>query len=103
MLGAGRACATPTVLLETEWVLRRTYGLRPTEIVLGLRGLLGLSEFEFAAADSVALALDWYEQGMDFADALHLSSARYCAGLATFDRDFIRTAARIGAGRVAEP
>ena len=53
--------------------------------------------------EAIAKALDWFEQGMDFADALHLATAQDCTGMLTFDRDFIKTAARIGAGNVSEP
>ncbi len=40
---------------------------------------------------------------MDFADALHLATARHCDGLATFDREFIKAATRIDLQTVAEP
>jgi predicted nucleic-acid-binding protein len=103
MFSAGGLCAMPTVILETEWVLRRVYRLRRAEVALGLRGLLRLPGLSVEPADVVALALDWFEQGMDFADALHLASARHWEGFATFDRDLIKIAARVGAKDVAEP
>lgn len=103
MLRAATVYATPTVLLETEWVLRRGYRLRTQEIVVGLRSLLGLPELRVERADAVALALEWCEAGMDFADALHLATAAGCDGFATFDRDFIKTASRLGVADVAEP
>ena len=38
------------------------------------------------------------EQGMDFADALHLAGSEHCEALYTFDdRRFARRARRIGA------
>jgi predicted nucleic acid-binding protein len=40
---------------------------------------------------------------MDFADALHLATARNCDGIATFDRNFIKAATRLGLATVAEP
>lgn len=43
-------------------------------------------------AEALALALDWYEAGMDFADALHLALAGKDCGLATLDKG-IRTQA----------
>jgi len=77
--------------------------MQPAQILLGLRSLLGLSELRVEMAEAVAVALDWFEQGMDFADALHLATARDCTGFATFDRDFIKAAARLGLATVAEP
>jgi predicted nucleic-acid-binding protein len=103
MLRAATACAMPTVILETEWVLRSVYRLKPGEILFGLRGLLGLAELRIEMPEAVAQGLDWFEQGMDFADALHLATVRNRTGIATFDRDFIRTAARLGLTTVAEP
>ena len=93
----------PTVLLETEWVLRRGYAMRPSQINAAIRQFIGLPTVTVGEPGPIALALDWFDQGMDFADALHLATARHCDGFATFDRDFIKTAARLGAGRVAEP
>lgn len=92
-----------TVLLETEWVLRRGYKRTPQDIVAGFRLLYGLPMVTVERAHDVASALDWFERGMDFADALHLATAQDCTGMLTFDRAFIKTAARIGAGNVAEP
>ena len=37
-------------------------------------------------AEHVTLALDWYEAGMDFADALHLASSSDLTAFATFDK-----------------
>jgi predicted nucleic-acid-binding protein len=74
-----------TVLLETEWVLRFSYGLpRETiraafENVLGLRGLLAEDR------STVLLALAAYERGLDLADALHLASSAPADRFATFD------------------
>jgi predicted nucleic-acid-binding protein len=103
MLRPGPVCVTSTVILETEWVLRRVYRLEDAVIALGLRGLFGLPGIRIDAEAAVGMALDWFEQGMDFADALHLASARHCDGFFTFDRDFIKAASRIGAGDVDEP
>lgn len=40
----------------------------------------------------VATALDMVERGMDFADALHLGKAMHWAGMASFNRKFMRAA-----------
>jgi predicted nucleic-acid-binding protein len=102
-IDAGDVWIPMSVILEAEWVLRSAYRAAPQKICRLLRSLLGLPGLHVENAEDVSQALDWFEQGMDFADALHLASARHCERLATFDRDFIRAAARIGAGNVAEP
>ena len=48
------------------------------------------------AADTVSHALDWYAQGADFADALHLSACD-AAVMHTFDREFCTVARSVGA------
>ena len=75
-----------TVLLETEWVLRRRYLLRTTMIERAFRGLGGVLTVELEDAPAVAQALDWFAAGMDFADALHVASAGNARAFATFDR-----------------
>jgi predicted nucleic acid-binding protein len=92
-----------TVVLETEWVLRTVYRLSAQAVSAALRGFFGLPRIRLEQPAQVALALHWFEQGLDFADALHLATARECEGFATFDRDFIKTANRVRAGNVAEP
>ena len=43
----------------------------------------------------VALAIDWYEKGMDFADALHLTSSCEANGFATMDARMSRKALQV--------
>jgi predicted nucleic-acid-binding protein len=87
-----------TVLLETEWVLRFSYGLQGEAIraafekVLGLRGLL------VEDRSTVLLALAGYERGLDFADALHLAASASADRFATFDRGLVRAAKGAGFG-----
>ncbi len=81
-----------TVLLETAWVLRRTYGMGRSEVAQALRAFGGLPGVILEHPERTAEALDRAESGMDFADALHLGAARACDALLTFDRKFIRRA-----------
>ena len=67
-----------TVLLETEWVLRSVYHYTPTQIAIALRKFAGLPHITVENAALAAQALNWAEQGMDFADALHLGAADHC-------------------------
>lgn len=85
----------PTVLLETEWVLRGAYEIGRLAIAGSMRKLLGLPNVEVAKAQPVALALEWFEAGLDFAAALHLALAEDAHSLVTFDARLARRARRI--------
>jgi predicted nucleic-acid-binding protein len=93
-----------TVLLETEWVLRSRYRLSRGQVLAALRGLATLPRAEVEDADRVARALDWFEAGLDFADAMHLAAADDDGTFVTFDQGLIRRAARLSlAVPVREP
>ena len=92
LIETGAAFVARTVVLETEWVLRTLYRLERGIIMAGLTGLLGLPGVEIEDRPTIARALDWCAQGMDFADALHLASAARSERFATFDQDLARRA-----------
>jgi predicted nucleic-acid-binding protein len=94
-----------TVVLELEWVLRAFYGFEPPQIVRVFEHLLGLAHVNTEEAERVAAALPLAAEGMDFADALHLSGSAHCETLYTFDdRRFARRAQRLtGSTRVVVP
>ncbi len=92
-----RIFLTKTVLLETEWVLRFSYKLSRETVVCALRKVIGLQQVEVETIGVVAKALDWHEQGMDFADALHLASSTKAIEFATFDEKLIKLAQRLQA------
>src|ERR1051326_9134444 len=81
-----------TVLLETEWVLRSLYGFSTDSLAAALRGLAGLGTVFLEDELIVAKALDWFEEGLDFAGALHLARAGSAKRFATFDRKLARRA-----------
>lgn len=78
----------PTVVLESVWVMgsKRGYALERELIVERLSHVAGLQTVTVVQEAAIASALQWYAQGMDFADALHLALAGRDTGLATFDR-----------------
>ena len=92
-----------TVLLETEWVLRSVYGQPAGRIIGALRALAGLPTMVIEDAALVAKAMDRADQGLDFADALHLAAAAECENFLTFDKALIRAAAPLGGVPVATP
>ncbi|MFO1424703.1 MAG: hypothetical protein U1F70_13840 [Candidatus Competibacteraceae bacterium] len=51
-----------------------------------LRKVLRLGTVEVKSPDDVFVALEGYERGLDFADALHLASSGRAERFATFDR-----------------
>lgn len=79
-----------TVLLELEWVLRAAYRVEPAVIHRSLLQILGLPMVVTESAGQVAVALDLFAEGFDFADALHLASSDGTEALYTFDERFIR-------------
>ena len=84
-----------TVLLEVEWVLRSVYDFPSARIISALRALAGLPGIMVEDASLIAKGLDWTEEGMDFADALHLSACAKCEAFLTFDKRLARSAARL--------
>jgi predicted nucleic-acid-binding protein len=86
-----------TVLLEAEWVLRRSFKFGRQEIASAFLGLLGLSTVFCPRPEMVLNAIQAFEAGCDFADALHAAtSERGVTEFATFDRDFAMQARRHG-------
>jgi predicted nucleic-acid-binding protein len=88
---------TTTVLLEAEWVLRSRYGASRQVIHAGLRRLIDLDRLTVDRPSVADHALDWFEAGMDLADAFHLASSAAATEFATLDRRLARRATRLGA------
>jgi predicted nucleic-acid-binding protein len=84
-----------TVLLETEWVLRSRYNKSRSELLAFFRALLETEDTVIETAEAIGHAVDWYAQGADFADALHLAASG-SAVMHTFDRDFCKSAREAG-------
>jgi len=81
-----------TTLLELEWVLRAAYKLPATAIIKALRHILGLPNVQVEMPDQLEKAIDYYDKGLDFADALHLVSSPEGVSFFTFDTAFIKRA-----------
>jgi predicted nucleic-acid-binding protein len=98
---SGAVLITKSVLLETEWVLRYSYNLDTVAILRALRGVLGLENVSAEDPATAATALRLLEQGVDFADALHVASSAQADRFLTFDGQLVKRAARVLPGRVA--
>ncbi|EIC20351.1 type II toxin-antitoxin system VapC family toxin [Thiorhodovibrio frisius] len=97
MLAGSQTVFIPhSVLLEMEWVLRAVYDLDRAAILTAFRQVLGLPNTQVDAPGLVALTLERYEQGFDFADALHVALAGSASPLFTFDSRFARLADAAG-------
>jgi predicted nucleic-acid-binding protein len=86
---------TKSVLLESEGVLRSLYGFERSQIAQSFDVLLGLPNVYCEDADDVKNAIEWTRQGMDFADAMHLTSAKSVGSFATFDRKLAKRATNL--------
>ena len=92
-----------TVILESEWVLRRLYRFGSDRIADAFAALIGLPDLVCEDSGAVADAIQWMRDGMDFADALHLASARPAGRFATFDDKLAKRAAKIADIAVIRP
>ena len=97
---SGPVFVAKSVLLETEWVLRYSYDLDTEAILRALRGVLGLANVSVEDPGAAATALQMCEQGLAFADALHLASSTHAGRFVTFDARLVKRAARVAPGRV---
>jgi predicted nucleic-acid-binding protein len=92
-----------TVMLETEWVLRHAYNYKTTAIHDAFIKLCGLPNIVLPNPHRMQMALQWYADGMDFGDALHLSASQACGTFFSFDRKLIRKAEGRSQCKVKEP
>ena len=90
---------TKTVILETEWVLRFAYGFPIDAIADAFIKLLGQENVAVEDAHHVAMAIGLLRDGLDFADALHLSCSQNHT-FVTFDKKLVTRAAASGVAQV---
>jgi predicted nucleic-acid-binding protein len=103
LIGGGDIFVATSVLLETEWVLRSGYGFATDRLVQALRGFAGLPGVTLEDPQLAARAFDWAEQGLDFADSLHLGRAQGCAAFLSFDHKLAKAVARLSEVKVVAP
>jgi predicted nucleic-acid-binding protein len=89
---AERSFVSVTVLLELEWVMRGFYELPNGDISRVLRALTGIAHIAIEDRDAILVALDAFDQGLDFADALHLARSARASCFATFDQRLAKRA-----------
>jgi predicted nucleic-acid-binding protein len=96
LFAAGPVWIAKTVLLETGWVLGSLYGFNEEAIRGAFTKLLGLPHVHAEDERAVAAALALTSEGIELADALHLSSRPSGTAFVYFDRAFVRRAKRAG-------
>ena len=80
--------------METDRVLRNVYGLARGDVSRALRAFAGLPTVTVENPDLSTEALNQAENGMDFADALHLGAGVHCEAFLTVGRKLVRAAER---------
>ena len=99
---ARQALATDTafipksVIVEFEWVMRGVYRESKAAIASAIETILGTASVEVEDAAAVARAVEWFRQGMDLADAVHLASSGHADWFVTFDAAMRRRATTLG-------
>jgi predicted nucleic acid-binding protein len=88
-------CTAPvTVFLELVWVLE-SYDIERLAVVKNLRGFLGLPNIKPHQPQVLAKAINSYENGLDFGDALHLALCEHDSYVASFDDKFVKRAKKL--------
>ena len=103
LIGSDDVYVCTTVLLETEWVLRRGYRFGRQRIIAALAAFAGLPRVTLEDPALAAKALDWTRNGMDFADALHLGKAQSCEAFVSFDQRLAAVANALSDLKVRAP
>ena len=81
-----------TVLLETAWLLSSRFGLDRQDVVATLRAIIELPNVTVSDKRMIDWALDRFSAGADFADMLHILSARHTDTFVSFERDLTKMA-----------
>jgi predicted nucleic-acid-binding protein len=91
-----RSFISITVMLEFEWVMRGFYQMTRVEITNVFNALVGIAHITVEDRAEVLGAIDAYQQGLDFGDALHLAKSARCTKLVSFDKAFAKRAKALG-------
>lgn len=91
-----RSFVSITVVLEFEWVMRGFYKMTRVEITSVFNALVGITHITLEDRVAVLAAIDAYQQGLDFSDALHHAKSTRCTELLSFDKAFFKRANTLG-------
>ncbi|MDD5300531.1 MAG: type II toxin-antitoxin system VapC family toxin [Gallionella sp.] len=93
---SGAVFVSISVILEFEWVMRGFYELSRKDIQRVFESLCGLENVQIEDRGIVLAALNAYQKGLDFADALHLARADFCNAFLSFDQRLKKRAKAAG-------
>lgn len=99
---SGAVFVPVTVVLEFEWVMRGFYELTRKDIQHVFESLCGLENVQVEDRGIVLAALNAYQQGLDFADALHLARSEFCGSFLSFDQRLKKRAQTAGLSTAVE-
>lgn len=99
---SGAVFVPVSVILEFEWVMRGFYELSRKNIQRVFESLCGLENVQIEDRGIVLAALNAYQQGLDFADALHLARADFCNTFLSFDQRLKKRAKSAGLSPTVE-
>lgn len=91
-----------SVILEFEWVMRGFYELSRKDIQRVFESLCGLENVQIEDRGIVLAALNAYQKGLDFADALHLARTNFCNAFLSFDQRLKKRAKAAGLSPAVE-
>jgi predicted nucleic-acid-binding protein len=94
--GAAPVFVAKTVVLELFWVLTSVYQIKRPQMLEVLRNLVALDSLLLEDEQAVASAVEYYGQGLEFADAMHLVAARDYDRFLTFDDKLAKRANKLG-------
>ena len=89
---AAGAIASRQAMRALEWVMRGFYELPRKDISRVLRALSSIEHVTLEDRDAVLTALDGFDKGLDFADALHMARSSRASGFATFEQRLAKRA-----------
>ena len=99
---SGPVWIAKTVLIETAWVLRSSYGHDERMTREALARLLGTRHVSVESASEVAAALSLVAERVAIADAIHLAGIPPGIRFFSFDKSLVRRATRAGVPGVSE-
>ncbi|MCX6603942.1 MAG: type II toxin-antitoxin system VapC family toxin [Acidobacteria bacterium] len=102
-LAVGPVWIAETVLLDTAWHLRKDHGFDEAMVCDAFKKLLDTTNIVVEDSNAVRDALDLVSQGLQIADAMHLTSRPPGATFLSFDKALVRRAQRAGVPLVAHP
>jgi predicted nucleic-acid-binding protein len=103
IMEAGDVFVQTGVLLETFWTLRSRYRVPRAEALDVVESVISLDGLRLQEPGIVGRALELAKTGMEFGDALHVSTAAECSTFITFDRALVKKARNLSSPKVRAP